>query len=209
MFIPKGCTEEQVTEDIIYVVGKLSKHFRFGYHEIEDMKQEGFVFALECLPYYDPKCASLRTFLYTHVRNQFINMKRDKYFNKQPPCYSCIFYDAKNKFGNNNCAEFNNKKECQRYQKWISLNESKKSLVQPSNYELFYNHDNYGIVPDNILEDLYTKEIFQIIDDNLPISLRHDYCRLRQGVRLSEYKKDIVIQAIKKILAEKDILEDE
>ena len=93
MKIPKGMTEEQVLEAIENVVNSLARNFRFGYFDTEDMKQEGRVYAIEGITKYNPKVGPLENFLRTHIRNRFINLRRNKLTRYQPPCVDCPFYD--------------------------------------------------------------------------------------------------------------------
>ena len=72
-------TENEVLSTIDDVVITLSSTFAFGYYDREDLQQEGRIFALEGLPRWDiTKGASLKTFLYNHVKRRFINLKRNK-----------------------------------------------------------------------------------------------------------------------------------
>ena len=48
--IPKGMTEEEVLSIIESVVNVLAFNFKFGYFDLDDMKQQGRMYALEALP---------------------------------------------------------------------------------------------------------------------------------------------------------------
>ena len=47
MRIPKGMTEEEVLDVIEEVASKLVYKFKFGYHEVEDMKQQAVLEAIQ------------------------------------------------------------------------------------------------------------------------------------------------------------------
>ena len=70
--------EEQVLTAIENVVNALARNFRFGYFDTDDMKQQGRMYALEGIPKYNPEVGPLENFLRTHIRNRFINLKRNK-----------------------------------------------------------------------------------------------------------------------------------
>jgi len=76
MKIPKGMTEQQVIETITKVADRQAAKFRFGYYEVEDMRQEAFIIAMDALDRYDEK-RPLENFLAVHVNNRLKNFKRD------------------------------------------------------------------------------------------------------------------------------------
>ena len=55
MKLPKNMTEEEVLKTIEHIANKLCYKFKFGYHGVEDMKQQATLFALEGLEAYDEK----------------------------------------------------------------------------------------------------------------------------------------------------------
>ena len=67
-------SEEELLSTIDIISKKLAYKFRFGYHEIEDMKQQISIFALEGMANYDHN-RPLENFLWTHVRNRLFNTK--------------------------------------------------------------------------------------------------------------------------------------
>ena len=79
MKIPRGMTEQEVIETITKVVDRQAAKFRFGYYEIEDMRQEAFIIAMDALDRYDEK-RPLENFLAVHVNNRLKNFKRDNFY---------------------------------------------------------------------------------------------------------------------------------
>jgi len=79
MKIPKGMTEQQVIETITKVADRQAAKFRFGYYEVEDMRQEAFIIAMDALDRYDEK-RPLENFLAVHVNNRLKNFKRDNFY---------------------------------------------------------------------------------------------------------------------------------
>jgi len=198
MYIPKGYTEQQVIDDINHVVAHLSHHFKFGLLDEEDIRQEGWVEALKALKKYKSnKNTSLRTFLYTHVRNRFINMRRNKCISQSNPCIGCGFRHKKL------CREFKNKNDCEKYAAWQLINKRKLSLIK--GHKFIDDSDTYAI-NSNELEKICNKEMFTIIDKHIPYYLRDDYCRFMHGARLSKQKKEKLIAKIKQILKQYNYL---
>jgi DNA-directed RNA polymerase specialized sigma subunit len=80
MFIPPGHTEQEVLDIIEKVVDVVSSKFRFGYLDVEDIKQEGALMAIEGMHKFDPNRGyTLDNFLYILVRNGLSNYKRKHY----------------------------------------------------------------------------------------------------------------------------------
>ena len=98
MTIPSNMTEEQVIQTIDNIANRLASKFKFGYHEIEDMKQQARLFAWEGLKNYDG-IRPLENFLWTHVRNRLYNFKRNNFGRPDKPCDTCPFFD-RNFFSN-------------------------------------------------------------------------------------------------------------
>ena len=92
MLIPINHTEAEVVAIIDRVAAKIARKFKFGYHDIDDMKQQARLFALECLPRYD-LTRPLENFVWTHVHNRLFNYKRDNYERPSCPCKTCTLYD--------------------------------------------------------------------------------------------------------------------
>ena len=97
--LPQDMSEEQVLQIINDISNRLAAKFKFGYHEIEDMKQQARMFAWEALDRYDG-VRPLENFLWTHVRNRLYNFKRNNYSRLEKPCDTCEF------FKNNRCIIF-------------------------------------------------------------------------------------------------------
>ena len=205
MKIPKNMTEKEVLEIIDKIAGKLSYKFRFGYHDIEDMKQQGTLFAIQGMDNYD-ESRPLENFLWTHVRNRLFNYKRDNFERPDKPCFSCPFYDPECKNSKNQCEEFEDKQECDLFFGWLSRNSSKKNLMSPVAISEVRNEkeDNMNI-SSSLLQKLADKELLILIDQNIPMELRLDYLRLKNGLKLPRPKKDTIVGHIKRILKENNL----
>jgi len=200
---PKGMTEQEVLSVIESVVNILAFNFKFGYFDLDDMKQQGRMYALEALPRFNPKLGSLHNFLRSHVRNRFLNLQRDKLARHQPPCPSCPFYDPDCKQSTNMCAAFEDKLECDKYSGWEKRNGAKRSLVEPLDIETIRderekNMRNNTDIPAIVIRS----ELMGIIDKNLSVTLRSDFKKMMEDISIGKQRRDKVIAAIKEILEE-------
>ena len=203
MKIPKGMNEEQVLTAIENVVNALARNFRFGYFDTDDMKQQGRMYTLEGIPKYNPEVGPLENFLRTHIRNRFINLKRNKLTRYQPPCVDCPFYDPECKVSQNKCSEFKNKEDCQKYSNWQKRNIAKKSLAQPLDISNINDEREKNMRREPKVYDFVTKkELLEIIDKELPISYRRDYRRMVEGVNIPKQRKQKLIDKLKEIIKE-------
>jgi DNA-directed RNA polymerase specialized sigma24 family protein len=200
MRIPSNMTEEEVIETIYRVVDTLSSKFRFGYHSIEDMRQEGTKFAIQALNkgLYD-ETRPLDNFLYVHMRNRFINYKRDTYARNEPPCKTCVFYDPKLKKSKEGCAAFDYKEECKKLNDWKLKNEARKSLMKPGPaFDENWDSVSNQIENSNISESLETDftELRDKIRAELPLDITTDYLRMLEGVSIPKARREKVKEAI-------------
>jgi len=161
---------------------KLAYKFKFGYHDLQDMKQQISIFALEGLKNYDNK-RPLENFLWTHVRNRLFNYKRDNYQRPDKPCLTCPFYQKQL------CTKYGNKNDCDLYKNWSNKNQTKKNLVYLTTIDEI---KNYGNIFCNtfLTEDLVeNKEIITFIEQNINGEYRTIYLKLKSGNKVP--KSDI------------------
>lgn len=172
-------------EEFLKVLDNISKRlvhkFRFGYHDIDDMKQQAAIFALEGLERYD-NSRPLENFLWTHVRNRLFNYKRNNYQRPDKPCLSCPLYDPDYKQSSSQCTQYSNKKNCELYSSWSNRNENKKNIMQP-------NYIDYDIEHNNSLDSLIqNNEIISFLDNNIHPDYREYYLRLKHGEKITKNK---------------------
>src|SRR5689334_18040183 len=127
MVLPSGVTEQSLMIAINKAMNLLSYSFRFGYHDHEDIKQQGTLFALEAIAKgsYDPT-KPLDNFIYSHIKNRLINFKRDKFKRNDAPCIKCFEADRLCEQPTHN-GEF-----CDRYLQWRKRNVSRQNLMNPT-----------------------------------------------------------------------------
>ena len=189
-------TEEELLETIEIISKKLAYKFKFGYHEIDDMKQQISVFAIEGLANYD-HARPLENFLWTHVRNRLFNYKRDNYQRPDKPCSTCPLFDKKCADTNNNCMAFANKLDCSEYSNWYSRNNSKKNLMYFNTLE-----DIKEFLPQlqNKTNSFEDKEIISIIEEQLTDENRKVYLKLKHGNKVYKHEIDKLLKKIREIL---------
>ena len=203
MQIPKGMTEEQVVDVVNGILSTLSYSFRFGYFDVDDIKQQGWIYAIEALPNYDPERAPLENFLRSHIRNRFINLKRDKLSRHTSPCKGCPFFDPQMKKSKNKCAAFEDKQECDKFSGWEKRNSSKKNLVQPLDISNIRDENERNMKRFvDVHENTVNAELFSIIDKNLPINMRSDFRKIVEGVHIPKPRRIKIEEIIQEIVEE-------
>jgi len=193
MDIPEGFTEQEVLSIIDNVVDVISPPFSFGYYDLDDIKQEGRIFALEVLYRFDSsKTRSLYAFLYTHIKRRLLNLRRDKFFRNVLPCLSCPHYSSE-------CSVYLDKLECPRYNEWRNLNTTKKNLLTPSRIDSTVCEQNAYEV--DFAEEIDKADILEFVDKHLPANLRRDYLCWREGTRIPKQRVEKVEAEVKRILS--------
>ena len=201
MKIPKNMTEEEVLAVMEKVANRLSYKFKFGYHDIDDMKQQAYLEAIKGLKYYDEE-RPLENFLWTHVRNRLFNFKRNKYERPDKPCLHCPLnaYDKEN----DACMAFDCLTDCSIYNRWETRNRTKKNLMRPIEFsEVRDESEKNMFIEDDVEDKVIIKEILEIIDHNLKsMELRKLWLKIREGVSISKDKRVKVYDEINRILEE-------
>jgi len=207
MKVPKGLTEQEVLQIIQKTVAYLAPSFKFGYFDTEDMKQEGTIFCLEALESFDhdKSCQedakdALLTFLKTHVRWRFLNMRRKQLTRLEPPICNCEL-----------CKEDSaNRLDCKKYSNWVKRNVAKKSLMEP--FDVSEIHTTDTSFTSDVDLDILSSDVIQVLNEHVPASIRPDYRRFIEGVSVPKARREKLIQEIKIIISEhysKNMVEDE
>ena len=195
-----GVSEAEFLVVLENISRRLANKFRFGYHDIDDMKQQAAIFALEGLEKYDHK-RPLENFLWTHVRNRLFNYKRNNYQRPDKPCIDCPFFDKSYKCSINQCSKFKDKSECELYAAWSSRNDSKKNIMQPS-----YINDNENIhnslVKDELFHTIQNSEIIKFLDRYIQTEFRECYLKLKHGTKIPKQQLNKLKKHITDILKE-------
>lgn len=192
----KTVDESELLKVIDIITKKLAYKFKFGYHDIEDMKQQISIFALEGLKNYDHK-RPLENFLWTHVRNRLFNYKRDNYQRPDKPCYSCPLFNKQN----SSCTKYSNKNDCELYRNWSERNESKKNLMHLTTIDEIKDYGNAFLQNSLSIED---QEIVKILDEKLSGEIRSIYLRLKGGSKIPKSDRDKLLSKVQEILCQKN-----
>lgn len=180
--LANNVTEEQFLEVLNNISKRLVHKFRFGYHDIEDMKQQAAIFAMEGLEKFD-NTRPLENFLWTHVRNRLFNFKRNNYQRPDKPCFTCPLYDLLYKNSSNQCSKYKNKDDCELYFSWSERNNSKKNIMT------FQSIDNVREKEDikDPFDITQNKEIIDYLDANIiKPEIRESYLKLKNGAKLNK-----------------------
>jgi hypothetical protein len=200
MKIPDGLTEQEVLDTIESVAKRLAPKFKFGYHDIEDIKQEAFICAAEKLDNdkYDGK-RPLENWLYVCIHNHLFNNKRNKFARPDKPCHTCPFYDKNCDKSTNQCTEFANKMDCALYYNWSIRNDSKKNIMQPTDIMNIADEHEKNMKIDDQIDKVELDELWALIDCKLDIKLRADYIRLRSNIKIPKQRRLLVEAAVLEI----------
>lgn len=212
MKIPKGMTEQEVIDAINKVARGLAGKYKFGYHGIEDMQQDAWRFAIEGLEYYDKKKGKLETFLWTHIRNQLYNQKRNKFQRPDLPCKNCPFhaYDPDFQQSRSGCTKYSDKLECDLYARWFKRNNTKKNIMAPITIENVQDEKEESMkLQDYIGDSIDYQHIVTTINSNIGIEYRTDWLKLQNGIKLKRPEETKLIKHIKEILEANDIRSEE
>lgn len=209
--IPKGMQEEEVMAIIDKVATRLAYKFRFGYHTIDDMKQQARLYAWMGLDKYDNQ-RPLENFLWTHVRNRLFNFKRDNYERPDLPCLNCPLqaYDPHCDKSNSGCTAYEDKDCCELYARWASRNERRKNIMNPITFASVVDEKEDNMKVHNDLDrQLDMKEFFDIVEKDIPLELKADLIRLKNDIPIPKPRREKVYEAIRTILAERGLDEPE
>lgn len=189
-------SEEQLIETIEIISKNLAYKFKFGYHELEDMKQQISIYAIEGLEKYDYE-RPLENFLWTHVRNRLFNFKRDNYQRPDKPCNTCPFYNAFCADASKDCTEFSNKFSCKQYAAWHKRNSVKKNLMYLNTIE-----EIKESIPNRTkhnYDDIENKELINRIEENLFDYDRELYLKLKNGIKIGKKELSRLSDKIKEL----------
>jgi len=180
MKIPMGMTEEEVTATINKVVNRLGKKYTFAFHDVNDIRQEAWIIAMNALDKYDVS-RPLENYLAVCLCNRLKNFKRDNYCRKEEPCDICDNKDP--------C--------CKKCQQRDARNQAKKFLMEPIDiYNIRDEHEKNMRLNNSFIDDIEQDELFGIIDIHLPVELREDYLKLKSGVSINKQRREIIQDVI-------------
>ena len=204
MIIPEGMTEKEVLDIINSVANGLAPRYKFGYFDIEDIKQEAKIEALSALERFNPDLGvTLKTFLWTHVKNRLHNLKRNKFQRFDLPCKNCPLnaYDPNLNKSCSGCTKFEDKEDCTLYYNWTKRNNSKKNIMSPVGIDNIRDeNENSMKIKYNIVDAIHERETLKRIDEKIPLSLRATWIKMKNGVKVSKADREKIKEAISEII---------
>ena len=188
--------EDEFVRIIDIISKKLAYKFKFGYHDIDDMKQQATIFAIEALERYD-KSRPLENFLWTHVRNRLFNFKRDNYQRPDKPCIKCPLFDKLSGNSDSNCTKYRNKLDCEPYRSWHSRNLTKKNLMHLTTIEDLKEYLCSANIYQNNEE---VNELIKLLDEELFGEYRAIYLKVRYGNKVCKQQMNKLVGKIQEML---------
>lgn len=189
MKIPDNMTSDEVFIVIDSVCKSVSRNFSFDHFEPEDIYQEAYIICAEVIDKYDGQ-RPLENFLNVSVRNRLYNFRRDnsKYYKYQ--CDICNNEDSDN---------------CDNCLRQRVLFNTKKNIDHPLNIDEVQSEVTYEI---NNADVMANKEMFLLINRNLPISMRTDYLKMLSDVYVNKNRRAEIVERIKDILTQNDCMDE-
>ncbi len=185
--------EQRLTEIVTEVCHKISRRFKIGYYTPEDLYQLAWEEALEALAKtkYN-QVTALEKFLYSHIRNRFVNLYRDKVFRAEAPCNTCPLRDLSLP---SQCRAFDDKLECDKYAAWKYRNNAKQNLMN-----LSYSIMDADSPVDNAYAEVDYKDYMNAIAERLPPEMVDEYYALCAGETISPDRIDLVRSYVSEII---------
>lgn len=181
MKIPSNMTESEVVDTINRVINRMAHKFTFSHYDIEDIKQEAFMIAMDALPRYD-EVRPLENFLAVHVNNRLKNFKRDHYYRQES------IEKHLNRRG-----EYKPSLE-----RRIKDHISKKHLMDPINLESVRDDGEKNMRTEHdFIEEIEIKELMSLVDANLPASMRSDYLKILHDVYVPKQRREEIYETLR------------
>lgn len=198
----KNLTDEEMFT-IEEVVNRLAPSFKFGYYDVEDIKQEAMIIAFKSLKKYD-KSRPLKNFLYIHLRHRLKNLIRDKYSRHETPCQKCEFYDKNLQGSKNQCLAFENKMDCNKWKLYTIRNQSKENIIQPMDINSVSDTEKNIYNEPDIDWEIEKRDALNKLDMEIPQELRSDYLKMKSGINISKTKREKLMSVMAEILNGKE-----
>jgi DNA-directed RNA polymerase specialized sigma24 family protein len=187
-------TEAQVVAVIDRIARILSSTFVFGYYDRDDIEQEARLFGIKAMEKYDPS-RPLENFIYSAVRSRLLNLRRDRLRRNDPPCKVCHLHFSANGPGHPNG------QICKKYEGWRKRNTTKANLMRPLGIDYVSDEkEARSRCNSEVVGDAETNEILHLINLHLPMDLRADFLRMRDGVNIPKVRRQQVETAVREII---------
>lgn len=183
----EGYTEYEILEIIKRCVSRLAPKFIFPGQDLDDMKQQGTLEALQVLETekYDAS-RPLENFLYTHIHNRLHNFKRDNYNRNDSPCKKC--FEGVPCKGDILCSKFT---------KWKKRNQDKVNVINPKCLTSISEQPRHVNKCEN---DIEIEDLLDKVDEFLPAHLRPLYLQIKSGMSVPKEVRENIERVIRSIL---------
>lgn len=172
-------TEEQVIEVIMKVANRLAPRYSFGSYEPEDIIQEAFIIANKAMDEYDG-LRPLENFLAVVLSTRLKNFVRDNHL----------------RYLSSSATE-------EEQEKWEQKYGAKKNLVEPISIDSVQDEQESNMwTKIDFLNDIQAQDIFVLIDKYLPVHIRADFLRMKQGILIPKPRRQKIEALIITILSE-------
>lgn len=174
MIVPSGMTEAETFSTLDKVCKRLAAKYQFGIYDKDDIYQEAIIIAMSGLEHSYTPGRPLENFMAVHVNNRLKNLKRDKYMRPEP-----TFSSAEEEHD------------------WRLKYQSKQNLNDALSIDHVRDDSESSMWSKvDFVNDYEVKEIFEQIDQKLPIDMRADFLRMRQGVSVPKARRNQIEDTI-------------
>jgi hypothetical protein len=171
-------TEAQIIDTITKVAKRVSHKFSFGHYDSDDIFQEAFMLGLRGLDSYE-EGRPLENFISVVISSRLKNLKRKHSFRPEPELGT------------------------PEHDEWIKKFASRKYINEPLSIYSIKDEQESGMWNKmDFLNEMQVADIFNVIDINLPVHLRADFLRMKQGIFIAKPRRERVEAVIITILEE-------
>jgi DNA-directed RNA polymerase specialized sigma24 family protein len=174
--------DQQTLDTIEKVLHSIARKHTFGIYSVEDIKQEGFLLALEILESYDGT-SPLENFLRVSLPNKLRKFQRNKTYRPHEHCSKCEEFSA----------------ECDGCVRRHNTQLAKKNLLAPINIDLVV-ADNEPHMMVWLSDNLEEKETIELINRELPVEYREDYLRMKENLYVSKPRRQEIEDKLRSII---------
>lgn len=160
---------------------RFARHFKFAMYDIDDIKQEIALMILDGIQRFDASKSSLKTFIWRHVYNRLLNLRRDKLQRSDPPPVGSVEYD-----------------------KW-KMKEERRRIVNELKYTFDTHKDEGGdFIQEGVSSDdsVEINELHEIIDTRLTPELRRIWVAWKADEYISDDDKNKLVEHLRKVYGE-------
>ena len=86
---------------------------------------------------------------------------------------------------------------------WVNRNAAKRNIMNTAKLEL-------DVQQSGSVEEIFDRKyIYELVDSALPVQYREDWIRFTNNLKLPKARKEIIVEAVLKIMKENDINPEE